>query len=200
MAVHGISLFLGKEHLALAAEQPRSWTACAPEAQLQTESLFTTEMCSVPWFQVLAAMATESQSEAGLETRSSDDQLEDRAQTQSSQWTTEDLVKSSSNGQAARLSDEKADANGWEVYLPSIQSPASTLADTLSALSLATPAVKVSKASRLRSVSDQCQAEEPTNAHEGDAAVGLVYDKIMEDHTGPPSKPSPHVTSPWRLA
>lgn len=142
--------------------------------------------------QVLAEVAVESQAEAGLATKSSNDQVADRAQTQGSQSTTEDVVKTSSNGQAARLSEEKAEANGKVVHLPSIQSPASTLADTLSALSLATPAVKVSKASRLQTVSDQCKAEEPASAQEGDAAVGLVYDKIMEEHVGPPSKPSSH--------
>lgn len=166
-------------------------------ANLNTVTLHSLQLDSVRVVQVLAEVAVESQPEAGLATNSSSDLVADRTQTQGSQSTIEDVVKSSSNVQAARLSEE-AEAKGKEVQLPSIQSPASALADTLSALSLATPGVKVSKASRLQSISDQREcyselaAEEPANAQEGDASVGLVYDKIMEEHVGPPSKPSSH--------
>jgi hypothetical protein len=147
----------------------------------------------VPVMQVVAEVAVESQPEAGLATKSSNDRVADRTQPQGSQSTTEDVVKSSSNGQAARL-----EANGKEVHLPSIQSPASALVDTLSALSPVTPAVNVIKASRLQDVSDQREglseqrkglselaAEEPATAREGDAVAGLVYDKVMEEHVGP---------------
>ncbi|CAL8468789.1 g8330 [Coccomyxa elongata] len=157
---------------------------------------------NVDEIKVVAEVAVQSQPEAGLATKSSNDRVADRTQTQGSQSTTEEVVKSSSNGQAARLREERAEANGKEVHLPSIQSPASALADTLSALSLATPAVNVTKASRLQDVFDQREGfselavEEPANAQEGDAAVGLVYDKVMEEHVGPPS----HVERPQRTA
>ena len=95
-----------------------------------------------------------------------------------------------------------------------IQSPASTLADTLSLLSLSTPAAVDYKSSRLgqngqqkgddghhtscqtadsqsKEASDQNDASriavrKPAKAQEGDVSVGLVYDAIMEEHGGPP--------------
>ena len=96
----------------------------------------------------------------------------------------------------------------------SIQSPASTLADTLSLLSLSTPAAIDYKSSRLglngqqredenhhaSSQTAHSQTEEtvdpseasriavskPAKPQEGDVSVGLVYDAIMEEHRGPP--------------
>lgn len=151
-------------------------------------------------------MAVGSESETGLATKPFNDQVAGYTQTEGPQSATEDVRRASSGERTARSSEQKAETNGKETHLPSIQSPASALADTLSALSLATPAVKVSKASRLQAVSDQydssseLEAEEPANAQEGDAAVGLVYDKIMEEHVGPPSKASPHVISQASLS
>lgn len=105
----------------------------------------------------------------------------------------EEEVLPSTNGHTASVPGNSY-AEEEEVHLPSIQSPASALADTLSSLSLATPAVKGYKASRLQAVTDQhdsaseTAAQEPANGQEGDIPVGLVYDKIMEEHVGPPSK------------
>ena len=96
-----------------------------------------------------------------------------------------------------------------------MQSPASTLADTLSLLSLSTPAAADYKASRLGqpdrsqqapgSAEGQVNGEpvgavaerhdasraaaaavEPSKPQEGDLRVGLIYDAIMEQHRGPP--------------
>lgn len=97
-----------------------------------------------------------------------------------------------------------------------MQSPASTLADTLSLLSLSTPAAAEFKASRLGQDAQQRDREEPRQSadsqskdedecalgdkhdgakqaasrperpQEGDLPVGLIYDAIMEEHRGPP--------------
>ena len=95
-----------------------------------------------------------------------------------------------------------------------MQSPASTLADTLSLLSLSTPAAVDYKASRLGQPDQSQQAPasaegpvngepvgaveerldasraaaavEPSKPQEGDLHVGLIYDAIMEQHRGPP--------------
>lgn len=87
---------------------------------------------------------------------------------------------------------EEAKANGARLEEPpSIQSPASALADTLSELSLATPAPKQHLPSRLQAVSqrhvEKMTAEEPVAPVASDRPVGLVYDKIMEEHVGPSS-------------
>lgn len=104
-----------------------------------------------------------------------------------------------------------------EEPVPSMQSPASTLADTLSLLSISTPAAVSYKASRLKPGEDlsseikeaELKTEEavkdveaaspapPMHAKPGDLAVGLVYDEIMEEHRGPPSELSqPFALSP----
>ena len=95
-----------------------------------------------------------------------------------------------------------------------VQSPASTLADTLSLLSLSTPAAVDYKASRLgqpdqsqqapasvehpangepvgvleerHDASRAAAAVEPSKPREGDLCVALIYDAIMEAHRGPP--------------
>ena len=95
-----------------------------------------------------------------------------------------------------------------------IHSPASTLADTLSLLSLSTPAAVDYKASRLghpdssqqasasaegpvknepvcaveerHDASRTAAAVEPSKPQEGDLRVALIYDSIMEAHRGPP--------------
>lgn len=112
----------------------------------------------------------------------------------------------------------KEDGVEADDYDATIQSPASTLADTLSLLSLATPAAVDSKSSRLgqngqqkvddghhassqtadsqtKETSDNNDASriavrKPAKAQEGDVAVGLVYDAIMEEHRGPPGDTS----------
>ena len=86
---------------------------------------------------------------------------------------------------------------------PSIQSPASALADLLSTLELATPAPTAKPAaaeaaepahttngeapSKEEAAPVQA-AERPEAARDGDVPVGLCYDPVMEQHVGPPSK------------
>ena len=94
-----------------------------------------------------------------------------------------------------------------------MHSPASTLADTLSLLSLSTPAAVDYKASRLSQPdrpqqapvsaegaakrepvsameeghdASRAAAVEPSKPQEGDLRVALIYDAIMEAHRGPP--------------
>ena len=98
-------------------------------------------------------------------------------------------------------------------------SPASALADLLSSLELSTPAAQSAPDQQSTpQPSDQrpteahaanaanghapskpeagtaeatVGAQHPRKAQAGDVAVGLVYDPLMEDHTGPPGEPAP---------
>ena len=116
-----------------------------------------------------------------------------------------------STGQAVPKEEDSVKADDQDA---SIQSPASTLAETLSLLSLSTPAAVEYKSSRLgqngqqkedddgnhassqtasqtRGTPDQSDAprilvRKPAKPQEGDVSVGLVYDAIMEEHRGPP--------------
>ncbi|CAL5221680.1 g3914 [Coccomyxa viridis] len=126
-----------------------------------------------------------------------------------------------STGQAVPKEEDSVKADDQDA---SIQSPASTLAETLSLLSLSTPAAVEYKSSRLgqngqqkedddgnhassqtasqtRGTPDQSDAprilvRKPAKPQEGDVSVGLVYDAIMEEHRGPPG----HVERPQRTA
>ena len=85
---------------------------------------------------------------------------------------------------------------------PSIQSPASALADLLSTLELATPApaakpaaaeaAEPAHAADAQTTSKEAAAvpaaERPEAARPGDVTVGLCYDPVMEQHVGPPSE------------
>ena len=85
------------------------------------------------------------------------------------------------------------------------QSPASALADLLSSLELSTPAAPAAPDRQHPEEAHAANghapskpeaetpawavgAEQPRKAQAGDVAVGLVYDPLMEDHTGPPGK------------
>ena len=145
-----------------------------------------------PAVQVVLQNGAHSTSPEGEASKASVDTATSEAETNEALASAEDVVVPSANGHAASVPGDTF-AEKAEVDLPSIQSPASALADNLSALSLATPAVKGYKASRLQAVTNELdsvpetEAHEPASAKEGDLAVGLVYDKIMEEHVGPPS-------------
>ena len=105
------------------------------------------------------------------------------------------------NGTATRAAAEEGQPS--EQPAPSIQSPASALADLLSTLGLSTPAPAG------KPVAPEPEPEQPENgqvlskdedaakhaaqpphaARPEDVSVGLVYDPAMEDHVGPPSAP-----------
>ena len=129
---------------------------------------------------------------------------------------TADKVASDSTPSTVQATPEKEDGVKTDDDDASIQSPASTLADTLSLLSLSTPAAVEYKSSRLgqngqqsedeshhassqtavsqtKGKSDQSDASRiavrtPAKPQEGDVSVGLVYDAIMEEHKGPPGE------------
>ena len=103
------------------------------------------------------------------------------------------------------------------------QSPASALADLLSSLELSTPAAQAAVPDRQSTplLAEQepiearaanghapskleagraelaASAQHPRQAQAGDVAVGLVYDPLMEDHTGPPGKPTLLILVYW---
>lgn len=93
---------------------------------------------------------------------------------------------------------------------PSMQSPASALADLLLTLELSTPGVDKQPATQPAEpgqkhltnghahskVGPGKAPQHPERAKDGDVSVGLAYDPAMEDHTGPPG----HMERPQRTA